>query len=205
MLIIESIVIKVTFGSSSFLFTGDAEDVSEKEMLAKGYDLKADVLKIGHHGSSSSTTQDFLSKVSPKYAVVNVGENSYGHPNKESMDRLKIKNIPVYRTDECGTVIATSNGKDITFNVKPGSYSNGNETSTSKSNVVANPQTAEIKTNTSNSSNSKTVYFTPSGKSYHYDKNCSSLKRSKTILEGTQQEAISSGHADPCNICAGGN
>ncbi|MBU3179390.1 MBL fold metallo-hydrolase [Clostridium estertheticum] len=107
----ESIVIKVTFRSNSFLFTGDAEDVSEKEMLSKGYDLKADVLKVGHHGSYSSTTQEFLNKVNPKYAVISVGKNnSYGHPHKENMDRLKAKNIPVYRTDEYGYDVATSSG-----------------------------------------------------------------------------------------------
>lgn len=214
----ESIVIKVTFGDNSFLFTGDAEDVSEKEMLSKGYDLKSDVLKVGHHGSSSSTTQAFLDKVNPKYAIICVGkDNTYGHPHKESMNRVKAKNIPVYRTDECGTIIATSNGKDITFNVKSGSYTyNGTETAATKpttpsNTVVSKPApevskpTTETKTSTSSNSNNKTVYFTPSGKSYHFDKNCSTLKRSKTILQGTLQEAISSGHADPCNICAGGN
>ena len=74
----------------------------------------------------------------------------------------------------------------------------------SSNNVVSKP-TTETKTNTSSNENNKTVYYTQKGKSYHYDRNCSSLKRSKTILEGPQQKAISSGHADPCNICAGGN
>jgi competence protein ComEC len=121
------------------------------------------------------------------------------------MDRLKAKKIPVYRTDELGTIIATSNGKDITFNVKPGSYTFGSATSDPKtlSNNEVNKETT--KPIISSNYNNKKVYFTPSGKSYHYDKNCSTLKRSKAILEGTQQEALSSGHADPCNICAGGN
>jgi len=205
----ESIVIKITFGSNSFLFTGDAEEVSEKEMLSKGYDLKADVLKVGHHGSYSSTTQAFLNKVNPKYAVISVGKNNiYGHPHKENMNRLKAKNIPVYRTDECGTIIATSNGMNITFNVKPGSYSySGSGLTTSKTNISSNKVVNKIATKTNNTSNAnnKTVYYTPSGKSFHYDKNCSTLKRSKTILIGTQEKAISLGHADPCNICAGGN
>jgi beta-lactamase superfamily II metal-dependent hydrolase/putative cell wall-binding protein len=116
----ESIVIKVTFGSNSFLFTGDAEDVSENEMLSKGYNLKADVLKIGHHGSTSSTTQSFLNAVNPKYAVISVGEgNTYGHPAKETMDRLNSQKISVYRTDESGDIIAISDGTKITFNVNP--------------------------------------------------------------------------------------
>jgi competence protein ComEC len=121
-----SIVIKLEFGSNSFLFTGDAEDVSEKEILAKGFNVKADLLKVGHHGSRSSTSNEFLSEVDPKYAVISCETgNDYGHPHKTTMDKLKNKNIPVYRTDELGTIIATSNGKNITFNTKPGSYKVG--------------------------------------------------------------------------------
>ncbi|MCF0149609.1 MAG: lamin tail domain-containing protein, partial [Clostridium sp.] len=121
-----SVVVKLTYLNNSFLFTGDAETLSENEMINKGLDLKADVLKVGHHGSSTSTSQGFLDRVNPKYAVVSVGkDNSYGHPNKTVMDRLQSKNINIYRTDESGTIIATSNGNNITFNVSPGSY-NGN-------------------------------------------------------------------------------
>ncbi|MFT5874046.1 MAG: competence protein ComEC [Clostridium sp.] len=121
-----SMVIKLEFGSNSFLFTGDAEDVSEKEILEKGFNVKTDLLKVAHHGSSSSTTDEFLSELNPKYAVISCETgNNYGHPHKETMDKLKNKNIPVYRTDELGTIIATSNGKTITFNTKPGSYKVG--------------------------------------------------------------------------------
>lgn len=129
----ESIVIKLKYGNNSFLFMGDAEDVLENQILAKQLDIKSDVLKVGHHGSSSSTTSAFLNKVSPKYAVIMVGEgNTYGHPHKSTMDRLKSKEITVYRTDEAGTIVATSDGTKITFNAKPGSYSY-NETGSSAS------------------------------------------------------------------------
>lgn len=118
-----SIVIKVEYGKNSFLFTGDAEKISEEEMLSNGLNLKADVLKVGHHASSSSTSQNFLAAVSPKFSVVSVGiDNKYNHPNANTMDRLKKMGIPVYRTDECGTIVATSNGTDITFNTPCGSY-----------------------------------------------------------------------------------
>lgn len=111
-----SIVIKLEHGNNSFLFTGDAEDISEKEMIDKNYDLSADVLKVGHHGSSSSTTQEFLMKVNPKYAVICVGkDNKYGHPHKETMDSLNKKGIKIYRTDESGTITAISDGESITF------------------------------------------------------------------------------------------
>jgi competence protein ComEC len=118
-----SIVVKVTFGSTAFLLTGDAEARSEKELVDSGKDLSATVLKVGHHGSLTSTSQAFLDKVNPKFAVVSAGTgNKYGHPAQEIMDKLKAKGVKVFRTDEQKTIIATSNGKDINFNVKPGSY-----------------------------------------------------------------------------------
>lgn len=122
-----SVVVKIEFGDTSFLFEGDAEALSEMEMVNKGYNLKADVLKVGHHGSSSSTCAKFLAKVQPKYAVISVGkDNSYGHPQKGTMDRLKNSKVKVFRTDECGTIVALSDGRNITFNVKTGDYKYGN-------------------------------------------------------------------------------
>lgn len=123
-----SVVVKVKFGENSFLFEGDAESISEMEMVKKGYDLKADVLKVGHHGSNSSTCAKFLSKVQPEYAVISVGKNNdYKHPQKGTMDRLKNSNVTIYRTDECGTIVASSDGNTITFNVKPGDYKYGKQ------------------------------------------------------------------------------
>lgn len=119
-----SIVIKLTHGENSFLFTGDAEEVSEKEMIGEGFNLEANILKIAHHGSSSSTTQSFLDKVNPEYAIISVGEdNKYRHPDKVVLDRLKGKKVIVYRTDENGTIVATSDSKKVTFNTNKGSYS----------------------------------------------------------------------------------
>lgn len=118
-----SIVIKLTYGENTFMFTGDAETLSETEMLNSFDDLTADVLKIGHHGSTTSTSKKFLNAVNPKYAVISVGkDNTYNHPTKTTMNKLEELKIPVYRTDEKGTIECVSNGKDITFNVEPGSY-----------------------------------------------------------------------------------
>ncbi|EIV99899.1 putative hydrolase (metallo-beta-lactamase superfamily) [Thermoanaerobacter siderophilus SR4] len=131
-----SAVIKVTYGNTAFMFTGDAEKESEQEMLSKGYDLKADVLKVGHHGSSSASTWAFLKAVNPKYAVISVGKNNdYGHPHKETMEKLKSLGVIVYRTDQCGTVVATSDGKTISFNVKPGDYTAGSSGNKSTSSI----------------------------------------------------------------------
>lgn len=115
-----SIVAKLTYGKKTFLFTGDAEKESEKEMLQEfSSKLSSDVLKVGHHGSNSSTSANFLKAVAPKYAIISCGKNNdYGHPHKEVMNRLNAAKIKVLRTDEQGTILITSNGTDI--NVKTG-------------------------------------------------------------------------------------
>lgn len=112
-----SVVVKVTNGSNAFLFTGDAEEISEREMIGKYSNLlKSDVLKLGHHGSNTSTTQEFLDIVNPKYAVITVGKgNRYGHPDEEILNRLKIKGINLFRTDVDGNIIAVSDGDSISF------------------------------------------------------------------------------------------
>lgn len=112
-----SAVVKLIYKSTSFLFTGDAEAISEKEMLNNSYDIKADVLKVGHHGGRSSTTKDFLRKVAPKYAIISVGkDNDYGHPHRETIERLKASGADIYSTDEQGTIVAISDGSIITIN-----------------------------------------------------------------------------------------
>lgn len=103
------------------MFTGDAEPSNEEDIINKGYDLSAGVLKVGDHGSHTSTSQEFLDKVNPKYALISCGKgNDYGHPHKETMGKLKAKNIPVCRTDENGNIVCTSDGKNISFNCSPG-------------------------------------------------------------------------------------
>jgi competence protein ComEC len=109
-----SIVIRVVYGNNSFLFTGDAQTQSEKEMLAKGYNLQADVLKVGHHGSDTATSPAFLAAVKPKYAVIEVGAgNDYGHPHQVTLNKLAAANIKVYRTDLNGTVTIISDGTNL--------------------------------------------------------------------------------------------
>ena len=110
-----SIVLRVVFGGNSFLFTGDAQTESEKEMLAKASSLKSDVLKAGHHGSGTSTSLAFLKAVSPQYAVISVGKNNdYGHPHPETLDKLNASGIKTYRTDLNGAVTFTSDGSGLT-------------------------------------------------------------------------------------------
>lgn len=110
-----SAVLHLTYGTTRFLFTGDAEKKSETDMMASNRALKADVLKIGHHGSVSSTSTAFLTAVAPKYAVISVGKNSYGHPASTIVSRLKTAKVTTYRTDRNGSVTAISDGKKIQF------------------------------------------------------------------------------------------
>lgn len=108
-----SIVMKITYKDKSFLFTGDAGEESEKDMIASEMDLKADVLKVGHHGSKTATSQEFLDKVRPVYAVISVGEDRNKLPKKVTTDRLKENNIKTYRTDLDGTVIFATDGDNM--------------------------------------------------------------------------------------------
>ena len=111
-----SIVILAEFGSTSFMFTGDAEDVSEKEILSTFGEgsLKCDLLKVGHHASPSSTTEEFLTAISPKYAVISVGKNNYGHPSQVVLDRLTARGVTYYTTQENGTIVFVSDGSSLT-------------------------------------------------------------------------------------------
>lgn len=109
-----SIVLKLTYKNTSYLFMGDATSSVEKDILDK--DIKSDVLKVGHHGSQYSSTISFLKKVSPKYAIIEVGKNnSYNHPKEVTLKKLEDLGTKIYRTDEDGTIILTSDGENMSF------------------------------------------------------------------------------------------
>ncbi|MEG2412556.1 MAG: ComEC/Rec2 family competence protein [Clostridium sp.] len=170
-----SIVTKLKYGNNSFIFTGDMETLSEGQLLAKQLDLSADVLKVAHHGSGSSTSQAFLDKVNPKYAVISVGkDNNYGHPDATVLNRLSSKGVNLFRTDKQGTIIATSNGNNITFNTQP-----------------TVPEIPSVDENMSVWIASKT------GTVYHDSKECSSMK---TPIEIILKEARARG-LKPCSKC----
>lgn len=110
-----SIVIRISYQNTSFLFMGDAESDSEQQILQR-YDVEADVIKCGHHGSSTSNSREFIGEVNPKYAIISCGkDNQYGHPHEETLAVLEEQEATVYRTDQDGTITATSNGQQISF------------------------------------------------------------------------------------------
>lgn len=108
-------IMKLTFGETELIFTGDAEAHAEQDVLAKyPSDLSGDVLKFGHHGSSTSSTEEFLKAVSPEYGIISCGvDNKYGHPHKETLEKITKYNIKAYRTDTQGQINLTSDGKNI--------------------------------------------------------------------------------------------
>lgn len=174
-----SIVLKMVYGKTSFLFTGDMETKAEEDILNNGADVSAQVLKVGHHGSSTSSGINFLKKVSPEYAVISVEENnSYGHPHKEILQRLSNLRVQTLRTDECGTIIFTSDGETLTVNqdIKP-----------SKAPVASQP--------------SGTVYIGNKNSLKFHKTTCSGLpKEENRVTFSTRQEAIDSGY-EPCGKC----
>lgn len=194
-----SAVVKIEYNKNSFLFTGDAEQSSESDIIRSGYDVSADVLKIGHHGSSSSTSSVFLNAVHPKDAIISVGKNNkYGHPTAEILGLLKSHNINVYRTDEVGTIVITSDGINYTIN-KNKSVIESNAPPVvieDQNNNTQQSETVSIPQQTQTQNNSAVVYRTKTGKKYHMA-GCSYLKSS---IQTTVAEAKSMG-LTPCSKC----
>lgn len=179
-----SIVMKVIYGETSFLFTGDAEREEEQDILSLNFDLSATVLKVGHHGSSSSTSYPFLREIMPKYAVISVGSNSYGHPTEETLSKLRDAGAIIYRTDLQGDIIAKSDGNNVTFITQKNSSA-----------VTANNPS-------DNNSEEMTTGYIGNAKSkkFHYP-SCHSLPAEHNrVIFNSREEAIKSGYS-PCGNC----
>ena len=109
-----SIVLHMSHGNTSFLFTGDAETPAEMQMISGEQPIKANVLNIGHHGSRTSTTEAFLDAVNPQIAVISLGANNqFGHPHRYVINRLTEREIKILRTDELGTIVISTDGESL--------------------------------------------------------------------------------------------
>ena len=181
-----SIILRVDYGETSFLFTGDMEVSAENDMLDYWDDpdlFHVDVLKVGHHGSDTSTGYRFLYEVNPTYGVISVGAgNSYGHPHDEPMSRLNDAGVTVLRTDHLGHIIAYSDGTEVSF-----TWENQN----------ANPDNAEPA-----ESVSQTYIGNKNSQKFHTT-DCSNLPSEKNRVEfHSYEEAIDAGYT-PCGSCLG--
>lgn len=203
-----SIVLKVTFGDTSFLFTGDAEREEEQELLESGYDLESTVLKVGHHGSDTSTSYLFLRTVNPQYAVISVGaDNTYGHPTEAVLSRLRDADVKTFRTDLQGTITAVSDGKKVTFQTERnadintlGNAGPGQKDETGQKNKAVS---SAGKAAASDSSAEKTYVLNTNTHKFH-DPDCSSVsqmkEKNKRIVTESRDQIIADGY-DPCGRC----
>jgi hypothetical protein len=106
-----SAVLRIEYGNTSVIIMGDAEHISENEIVQAGHNIQSDILRVGHHGSSTSSTRPFIERVAPRYAIISVGAgNSYGHPTAQTLATLNTMGVEIWRTDERGTITAVSNG-----------------------------------------------------------------------------------------------
>ena len=213
-----SIVLLYTNGADKMLFMGDAGKEIENNIDVGDIDL----IKIGHHGSKTSTGVSLIDRTSPEYAVILVKNgNKYGHPHSEVMNLLESRNIEVHRTDECGNIIFKSTGNGLNVDCKKASYNAGNSsnsTSSSSSNHVYNSSSSNVNSSSNNNTNNNStisnssnlnnssvnvsnnipnesvVYWTSSGKKYHSNPNCSNMKNP---ISGT----ISESGRTPCSKC----
>lgn len=195
-----SVAIKLVNGNNSFIFTGDADHYSESAMCASDINLDCDVLSLGHHGSATSTSYAFLEKTVPAFAVISCGaENQYGHPHKDTMEKLESMEINIFRSDKQGIVIATSDGKEIVWSTNPcNDYSPGEESDLGTQLQGDSPVQSESSLTESRAESSGTVvYITDTGSKYH-NSECRHLKKSK--IEISLSDAKSQGY-DPCGTC----
>lgn len=178
-----SLVLKLEYKDVSFLFTGDAESPVEAKLVYNLTDLKTDVLKCGHHGSATSTSFEFLNAVNPAAAVISCGmDNDYGHPHPETLRSLAYRNIETYRTDLMSTIVAASDGKNISF------YYGGELSDT---------------THPATEANSTYFYVGNKQSGIFHDLNCSALKTMKDknkVYFTTREKAVFEGY-DPCQNC----
>ncbi len=179
-----SIVLQAVYGDTSFLFTGDMEVAAENDMLdywGSRVEWKSDVLKVGHHGSDTSTGHRFLYEVDPDYGVIPVGEgNKYGHPNEEPLSRLADAEVTVLRTDRLGHILAISDGSEVTF-----TWGNQN----------AAPEAVEP--------GEQTVYIGNKNSKKFHSPDCSSLPKEENRVEfASYKEAEEAGYT-PCGSCLG--
>jgi competence protein ComEC len=183
-----SAVLKIDYGAKSFLLMGDAEKESEEQILSSGLNIKADVLKLGHHGSASSSGEDFIEAVAPSWAVIMCAPNNdYGHPHRETLQVLGKYGAELLRTDEDGTLIITSDGQKIEV------YKKGKKKASAGLSPVPVPATVQ---------GEEGVFYIGNLKSRVFHRpDCSNLPASKNQIRlPSREEALEKGYR-PCKNC----
>ncbi len=200
-----SIALLFQNGDNSFLFTGDAEEEAEGDMLEAGRSVKADVYKAGHHGSATASSTAFLKAVRPEFAVISCAEgNSYGHPHAEVLNSLRSMHVKVFRTDEQGSIIAESDGSGITWNCAPSeTWQSGERTGSAalgQTGVGSCRKAAEPEKEKAGAA--KETYIGNKNNGKLHRSGCSKLpKQENRVTFDTKQDAVRAGYDDPCKLC----
>ena len=198
-----SIIVRAEYNGMSALFTGDAEKSEEKDILNAGFDVSANVLKMGHHGSSTSTGNNFLAAVNPEIALISCGKNNdYGHPHKETVAKLNKNNIPMFRTDVYGSIVVNLNNNTISLTTDNGH----SEKITIGANQKNNVSNSSSKSSSSKSSSGKKTGKYVGNKNTHvfHSADCASVGKmsdSNKVYFKSYDEAIGQGYtpAKDCN------
>lgn len=191
-----SIVVRADYNSMSAIFTGDAEKSEEKKITESGFDVSADVLKVGHHGSNTSTNDDFLEKVNPQLALISCGENNdYGHPHKETTAKLEDSNITSLRTDKLGDILVNLSDNKIKISTDNG-YIN-------EIDIDSNPSNTSSANSGIQSSISDIVYVGNKNSHIFHSSDCKSANKmsdENKVYFTSRSEATDSGYT-PCQSC----
>lgn len=213
----QSICLRVDYGNDSFLFTGDADGSVESRLINSGMNIDVDVFQVGHHGSKDSNSVEFINKVRPTYAVISCGaNNSYGHPTAETLNGLRSNSVEVFRTDEQGSIIASTKGTGITWSTMPSTSWKAGETNSnisvsenSPTSVSDNASVDNISSTVDNNQ-SEASNINASDANYIGNKNnnklhkatCSYLPDEKNrAYFVSKEDAIAEGYDDPCKRC----
>ncbi len=198
-----SIALLFQNGGNTFLFTGDGEEEAESDIGKSGRSVKADVYKAGHHGSDTASSEAFLDAVDPAFAVISCGEgNSYGHPHAAVLNALRARGVKVFRTDEQGSIIAWSDGSEITWNCAPSdTWQTGERTAS-----ASQKQTAESgggkPAGKSADSTARGLYIGNRNNGKLHRATCRRLPEEENrVVFDTRQEAVNAGYDDPCKLC----
>jgi competence protein ComEC len=184
-------VLRIDYGSTSFLLTGDMEQEAEKALVESGANLNVDVLQVGHHGSETSSSYLFLNAVLPEIGVISVGEgNTYGHPHESALSRLRDADVDVYRTDLQGDVVIYSDGKNYTI-----------ATERTASDTELNPTLADKSDSSGSGTDAASAYIgNKKSKKFHLP-TCKNLPAEQNqVLFASYDAAISEGYT-PCSNC----
>lgn len=198
-----SVVLKITYNKVSFLLMGDAGFEAEDSIMAAGYDLKSTVLKIGHHGSSSSTGSAFLSKVRPEVEVIEVGAgNDYGHPTQKTLSALQSTSSQVYRTDTNGNIVVTTDGQTYTVTSEKQSWDTASTAPKSTGSAVTWPAGPVAASTTAATVSQGPFVGSSKSDKYHYP-SCTAAKKIKSanlVTFSSSADARAQGYV-PCGIC----